>query len=236
MSTDDTDDLAADLDRGVVAPAANHHAHHPGFAGVTGVLAAISFLFGRGDGADLVVRLAALRSGERVVDVGCGPGVAAVRARSLGADVIGVDPSQAMLRVARLRWRRRVGVDWRIGTAERLPLGAGWAQVVWSLSTVHHWVDVEAGVVEARRVLADGGRFVVLERRIVDTAARGSASHGWTRAQADSFAATCRRQGFADVDVTEHEGLTVVLSVVARKPDEVDAAAGQAERRERSGG
>lgn len=196
----------------------NHHAAHPGFSGPRGLLAAVSFLVGRDHAADLAIELADLRSGDRLVDVGCGPGVAVRRARAIGAEAIGVDPARVMLCFARLRWRSGPGIDWRLGTAESLPVDDGWAQVVWSLATVHHWADVDAAVAEARRVLTPGGRLVVLERRIPDTQARGTASHGWTPDQSESFAEHCRRHRFANVTVSTHPGPTTILSVVAHLP------------------
>jgi ubiquinone/menaquinone biosynthesis C-methylase UbiE len=203
-------------DEGLAAP--NHHAAHPGFSGAAGLLAAVSFLAGRDRAARLAIELAGLGAGDRLVDVGCGPGVAARRARAIGAEVIGVDPAPVMLRVGRLRWGARSGIDWRIGSAESLPVEDGWAQVVWSLSTVHHWADMDAGLGEARRVLAPGGRLVALERRIDSTRAHGTASHGWTPQQAESFAEHCRRHGFVEVDVRTHPGTTAMLSVVAHTP------------------
>ena len=199
-------------------PVPNHHASHPGFSGASGLFAAVGFLFGRDNAAQLAIELAELRSGDRLVDVGCGPGIAVQRAKALGVEAIGVDPSKEMLRVGRARWRSDPHVDWQIGTAESLPVDDDWATVVWSLSTVHHWADVDAGLAEARRVLAPGGRLVVLERRIEDMNADGVASHGWTVAQSESFAEHCRQLGFADVTAGEHLGKTTVLSVVARLP------------------
>jgi ubiquinone/menaquinone biosynthesis C-methylase UbiE len=177
----------------------------------------VAFLFGRDHAAQLAIELSGLGSGDRLVDVGCGPGVAVRRATKLGAEAIGVDPAPVMLRVARLRWRGDAHADWRIGTAETLPVEDGWAQVVWSLATVHHWSDVDAGLDEAHRVLAPGGRLVVLERRIHDTNASGTASHGWTLEQSRSFAEHCRRHGFTDVDADVHAGRRTMLSVVARR-------------------
>jgi ubiquinone/menaquinone biosynthesis C-methylase UbiE len=199
-------------------PAPNHHSSHPGFSGPSGFAAAVRFLFGRENAARLAIDLSGLTAGERLVDVGCGPGVAVQRARSLGAEAIGVDPAPVMLRVARARWRSGRHVEWRIGAAESLPVGDGWADVVWSLATVHHWADVDGGLTEAARVLAPGGRLVALERRITDTSAAGTASHGWTVDQSHSFAEMCRGHGFTDVAVAEHPGETTLLSVVARLP------------------
>lgn len=199
-------------------PVPNHHATYPGFSGPSGLLAAVSFLFGRDHAAQLAIELSGLRSGDRLVDVGCGPGVAVRQARAIGAEAVGIDPAPVMLRVARVRGRSDPGIDWRIGTAEALPVDDKWAHVVWSLSTVHHWADVDAAIAEARRVLTPGGRLVVLERRIHDTDARGNASHGWTREQSESFAEHCRRHGFENVNAGTHAGRTAILSVVAQLP------------------
>ena len=66
-------------------------------------LAACGFLLGRRSVADLAVRLVDVGPDDDVVDVGCGPGVAARRAAAAGAaSVVGIDPSVEMLRVARL--------------------------------------------------------------------------------------------------------------------------------------
>jgi ubiquinone/menaquinone biosynthesis C-methylase UbiE len=198
-------------------PAPNHHADHGGFAGASGLAAAVRFLRGRDVQASIALALADLDDGAHVVDIGCGPGVAVHRAHDLGAEIVGVDPASVMLRVARLRWWRDRDVSWRIGTAESLPVEDAWADVVWSLATVHHWVDVEAALAEVTRILAPGGRLIAIERRIDDTEAEGRASHGWTPEQAESFGEHCRRHGFGDVSVAAHAGEPEQLSVVARR-------------------
>lgn len=197
-------------------PPANHHADHPGFAGASGLAAALGFLVGRDGDSALASDLARLRAEDRVVDIGCGPGVAARHAAAIGAEVIGVDPAAVMLQVAR---RRKSPVSWRRGSAESIPVDDEWASVAWSLATVHHWADIDRGLGEVRRILQPAGRFVVLERR-VDEGATGHASHGWTDAQAESFAVDCRRNGFIDVAQSEHRTERgEILAVVARKPD-----------------
>lgn len=138
---------------------------------------------------------------DSLVDVGCGPGTAARYAARRGARVIGVDPADVMLRVARAI-PGRGSIAWREGVAEDLGLPDGSATIVWALATVHHWTDLERGLDEILRLLAPGGRFVALERR-VRPGGRGMASHGWTDAQAESFAQMCRERGFVDTEVVD---------------------------------
>src|SRR4051812_5693480 len=89
------------------ATAPNHHANHSGFSGMSGAIAALSMRFGRTGDAELAIRLTSLAAGERLVDIGCGPGVAARLAAGRGAKVAGIDPAGVMLAVARKDDRRQ---------------------------------------------------------------------------------------------------------------------------------
>jgi ubiquinone/menaquinone biosynthesis C-methylase UbiE len=195
----------------------NHHADHPGFAGVTGSLFGLVFLLIGGANARLATDLADVSATDHVVDVGCGPGSAARAAAGRGARVTGVDPSASMLRVARAVTRGD-RVSWAEGTAEDLPVPDGAATVVWALATVHHWRDATRGVAEAYRVLASGGRLLAVERQ-TEPGATGMASHGWTDAQAQSFAELCRATGLVDVRVRgERAGRRDVWAVSGVRP------------------
>lgn len=178
----------------------NHHAHHPGFAGPIGALAGLSMVLTGSGPARLAAEVTHLRPGDRLVDVGCGPGSAARLAAKHGAAVIGVDPAPVMLGLARRLTRRPLPIDWVEGTAEALPVADASAEVIWSLACVHHWADIDAGLAEAARVLAPGGRLLAMERR-TKPGATGLASHGWTRPQADAFATRCAAAGLTDVQV-----------------------------------
>jgi ubiquinone/menaquinone biosynthesis C-methylase UbiE len=196
---------------------ANHHADFPGFAGLTGALAGLTMIMGRGGVARLAADLASVSRGDHLVDVGCGPGTAAREAARRGARVTGVDPASVMLRLARALTRDRAAIDWVEGSAERLPQPDASATVVWSLAAVHHWKDVTAGLAEARRVLVPGGRLLAIERQ-VHPGATGLASHGWTDRQAASFMALSREVGFADVCIERHTpGRRAVLVVRAAR-------------------
>jgi ubiquinone/menaquinone biosynthesis C-methylase UbiE len=181
----------------------NHHADHPGFAGPGGLLFAIALLLIGRPNARLAVELAEVSDADRVVDIGCGAGVAVRAAARRGASATGVDPAPVMLRVARLVTRGSGKVGWAQGNAEQVPVPDASATVLWSLATVHHWKDVHAGLAEAHRVLQPGGRLLAVERR-TSADATGLASHGWTGDQAEAFASLCRAAGFTDMSVTEH--------------------------------
>jgi ubiquinone/menaquinone biosynthesis C-methylase UbiE len=181
----------------------NHHASHPGFSGPTGLLAGLTMIPGRAVVARLAADLPDVASGDHVVDVGCGPGTAVREATRRGARATGVDPAAVMLRLARLLTRDAGGVAWLEGAAENLPLPDGSATVLWSIATAHHWQDVDAGLTEARRVLAPAGRLLVVERR-ARPGARGLASHGWTEEQSEAFAHSARSSGFSDVRAEPH--------------------------------
>ena len=198
---------------------ANHHHDHPGFAGVRGALMGLLFAAKGGGRAQLVCDLASVGPGDRVVDIGCGPGNAVRAVAARGGHATGVDPSRVMLRVARLLTvRRRAAIGWAEGAAESIPVADGSTTVVWSVACVHHWADVEGGIAEIRRVLAPSGRFLAAERRTTADAT-GVASHGWTDEQADVFADACRRLGFADVEVSaESIDGAPVLVVRATQP------------------
>jgi ubiquinone/menaquinone biosynthesis C-methylase UbiE len=81
----------------------------------------------------VVVEAAAPVAGERVVDVGCGTGNAALLAAERGAVVTGVDPAPRLLDVARAEAAARgLDVTFAPGQAAEIPLEDGEADVVLS--------------------------------------------------------------------------------------------------------
>jgi SAM-dependent methyltransferase len=103
-----------------------------------------------------LVDLAGVRGGERVLDVGCGPGaLTAELARRLGAGrVTAVDPSEHFVAVARAR---HPGVDVRLAAAEALPFDDGTYDAALAQLVVHFMADPVAGLSEMARVTRDGG-------------------------------------------------------------------------------
>lgn len=205
-------------------PVPNHHAGHAACSGLLGGLAGLTMIVGRSGDARLAMSLTGVGRGDAVVDIGCGPGTAARIAARAGARVTGVDPAHVMLRLARRLARGTGGVEFVEGSAEALPFPDAGADVVWTMASVHHWRDVEAGLAEVRRVLEPGGRFLATERR-TRPGATGFASHGWTDEQAAVFAGMCRDHGFDDVSSERHtvhrwrdRGPRNLVAVVATSP------------------
>ncbi|MFG2298081.1 methyltransferase domain-containing protein [Streptomyces sp. NPDC048603] len=110
----------------------------------------------------------ALRPGERVLDIGCGPGLlAAEMAAAVGArgHVIGIDVSDSMLALARSRAVVPGGarVDLRPAAADRLPCADASVDVAVSTQVLEYVADVPGVLAEIHRVLAPGGRVAVLD-------------------------------------------------------------------------
>ena len=193
----------------------NHHRHHAGFAGASGLLCAVLFRVRHRGRSVLASRLTGAGPADIVIDIGCGSGATTRHAATLGATAIGVDPAPVMLRMARLTSRHR-RVRYAIGTAEALPIDDGGATVAWSIATVHHWHDLDAGVAEVHRVLRPDGRFLALER-LTAPGATGVASHGWTPEQAQAFADHLSSHGFTEVSIDEHAAHPTMLGVLATR-------------------
>jgi ubiquinone/menaquinone biosynthesis C-methylase UbiE len=112
---------------------------------------------------DLVGR-AALRAGERVLDVACGTGIVArLAAEQVGATgtVAGLDVNPGMLAVARSAIPDETTVDWHEASAEAMPLPDGVFDVVLCQMGLQFIPDRSAALAEMRRVLAPGGRLVL---------------------------------------------------------------------------
>ncbi len=110
-----------------------------------------------------VLTLVANRTEPRsILDVGCGTGrlLRAARARWPGAGLIGVDPANGMVEVAR---QLTPGATFYVGMAEALPLPDVSVDVALSTISFHHWKDQAAGVREVARVLRPEGYFFLTD-------------------------------------------------------------------------
>jgi ubiquinone/menaquinone biosynthesis C-methylase UbiE len=114
--------------------------------------------------AEDLVELAALRPGERVLDVACGTGVVARHALERvgdGGRVVGADINAGMLTVARAATPGVGAPDWYEASADNLPLPDGTFDVALCQLGLQFFADKAAAVRELLRVLVPGGRLFV---------------------------------------------------------------------------
>lgn len=108
-----------------------------------------------------VLDAAGIAQGHNVLDVGCGTGVlarTAIGRVGQAGRVVGVDPNQAMLSIAR---RSEAGIQWKAGVAEALPFENATFDRVVSQFAMMFFTDREGALSEFARVLALGGTVAI---------------------------------------------------------------------------
>ena len=115
-----------------------------------------------------VVELAAVKSGDRALDLCCGTGDIAFALAQRGAAVTGLDFSKAMLEIAEARRLKNSklktqNLKFIQGDAQQIPFSDASFDIVtvgYGLRNLASW---EAGLAEMRRVAKPGARLVVLD-------------------------------------------------------------------------
>ena len=101
-----------------------------------------------------------------VADLGAGTGHFSARVAPFVERVIAVDGSEEMLDTARRRVDDVANVELRRGELEQLPLCDGEVDLAVLLLALHYVVEPAAVMREASRVLAPGGRLVIVDMRL----------------------------------------------------------------------
>jgi SAM-dependent methyltransferase len=140
----------------------------------------------------------------RVADIGCGEGYLTIEASRWASRVIAIDRSPVVLKRARaLATRRRVrNVIWKRGDLDRLPLRDGSVEVALLSQALHHAADPGRSLAEAARIVAPGGRVLVLDLREHDERwVRTRLGDRWLGFSDDALAKLLKNAGLTDVRV-----------------------------------
>jgi ubiquinone/menaquinone biosynthesis C-methylase UbiE len=147
------------------------------------------------------------KPGERILEVGCGHGRTLRRLAAAAApgEVVGVDPSAVMRRVAERHLRTLIGsgrVRIEAGEAARIPeRDAGFDKAV-SVHTLYFWPDLDAGLRELHRVLRPGGLLLLAFHTSENPETAGLPSSVYGLRSGDEVAQAMGRAGFGDVSIT----------------------------------
>ncbi len=116
-----------------------------------------------------LLELAAIAPGDRVLDVGCGPGrltQAAALVAGPAGETAGIDPSLEMIELARKKaTTARSPATFRVAAIEAIPWPDGHFDAVLASMMIHHLPPElqRRGIAEVLRVLKPGGRFVAAD-------------------------------------------------------------------------
>jgi ubiquinone/menaquinone biosynthesis C-methylase UbiE len=103
----------------------------------------------------------ALSESDRLLDIGCGPGMAVIEAAPLVAHATGLDLSPAMIARARSLADDIGNVEFVEGDSAQLPFADGAFSAVLSTTSLHHYPHPDRALAEMRRVLAPSGRIAI---------------------------------------------------------------------------
>lgn len=108
----------------------------------------------------------ALRPGERVVDLGCGPGLLAEQMLARvgpSGSIDGIDVSESMIAIAQQRLGSFGNARMRLGDVVRLPYADASFDVAVCTQVYEYVADLDTALAELYRVLEPGGRAVVVD-------------------------------------------------------------------------
>lgn len=147
-----------------------------------------------------IVDTLGLRSGEHVLDAGCGAGASAAQiASEYGARVTGITVSSVGLDMARARARASGLSDqlhFDIGDYHALNFPEDHFDAVIAIESLMHAVDLDKALLEIHRVLRPGGRVAIAETTKARPDAQASASYTRERIMVAEWVEVLRTAGF----------------------------------------
>ena len=112
----------------------------------------------------------------RALDVACGTGLSTVALKPLAREIVGMDISAEMLRLAPADPQ----ISYVVAPAEDLPFPDAHFDLV-TVCAALHWLDAQEFFGEARRVLRAGGHMVIYDHAFNSTMEGNPAFHSWLK-------------------------------------------------------
>ena len=90
--------------------------------------------------------------------------------------MIGIDPTAAMIRIARETTDESyTNLEFKKGCAEKIPYPNESFTIATAINSLHHWQDYKNGLLEVGRVLHPDGSFIIVNDIVVgDTCGHGN--------------------------------------------------------------
>jgi ubiquinone/menaquinone biosynthesis C-methylase UbiE len=164
--------------------------------------------------AQWTISLLEIKPGDRILEIGFGPGIAIELADRLAGDgrVVGLDHSEVMLRQATRRNATAVRdqrVKLLLGSVAELPRFEEPFDKVFTINSIHFWEEPLERLKELRRVLKPGGMIAVtLQPR------SRNATDATTTVIGDELADKLRAAGFKNVTVDIKQTTPVAVACV----------------------
>ena len=119
----------------------------------------------------MAVELAFFDKTDVVLDIGCGSGTScrAAAEKVTRGQVIGIDPTSGMIKIAREKNADDPNnsiIKYMDGRAESIPLDDGSVTVAMAVNSFYHWNDMGKGLAEVLRILKNNGRFYIADEKL----------------------------------------------------------------------
>ena len=153
------------------------------------------------------------------VDIGCGGGynVKRLLERCTEGHVFGVDISEESVRKSKAVNKQALGERCDIvqASVEALPFDDGVLDLATAFETVYFWPDIEENFKEVRRILRDGGHFVVINDPGDPDKHWEDKIPGMASYTAEQIAEAMEKAGFADIKISSEKNMFCVNGTAA---------------------
>ena len=95
-----------------------------------------------------------------------------------GGKFIGIDPVPRMVEIAIEETKEHMAInqiEFRVGSAENLPVENNIADYVLAFDSIDHWQDIEKGLLEVKRIMQLKGKFIIVKDNSVPGAKKAIA-------------------------------------------------------------